>query len=115
MPAAVIIGVGLIRRGACKDKVIYYVFIFLYYALYSEQYTTNVQDAITSAVLGLGRSLFKVRSQFRTNDDYSRYVKENIVAGMTVRCTERYDEIPRGDIGKVLKVKMREKGREVGV
>ena len=48
--------------------------------------------------------MFKTRPQFRRHDDYARYVKEHIVAGMIVRCNEHYGDIMRGDVGKVLRV-----------
>ena len=48
---------------------------------------------------------FKTREQFHSVDEYSRYVKENIAIGMNVQCCETYEEIRKGDAGRVTKVK----------
>lgn len=52
-------------------------------------------------------SNFKSRDQFTSVDEYSMYVKDNIVIGMSVACCETYEEIRKGDTGKVTKVRKR--------
>lgn len=47
---------------------------------------------------------FKTLDQFKTVDEYSRYVCDNINVGMTVQCIENCDEVRKGDTGKVTKV-----------
>ena len=47
---------------------------------------------------------FKRRSDFTANDDYARYVRDNIQVGMMVRCCRTYEEVHEGDIGRVIKV-----------
>ena len=47
---------------------------------------------------------FKKRSDLTSNDEYARYVKENITVGMMVRCCRTYEEVHEGDIGRVIKV-----------
>ena len=47
---------------------------------------------------------FKRRSDLSSNDDYARYVRDNIQVGMMVRCCRTYEEVHEGDIGRVIKV-----------
>ncbi|XP_014678095.1 PREDICTED: E3 ubiquitin-protein ligase HERC2-like [Priapulus caudatus] len=47
---------------------------------------------------------YKKRNDFLTNEDYAHYVKDNIQAGMTVRCCKTYEEVQEGDIGRVVKL-----------
>lgn len=47
---------------------------------------------------------FKVRSDFASNDEYARYVRDHIQVGMMVRCCRTYEEVHEGDIGRVIKV-----------
>lgn len=47
---------------------------------------------------------FKTVDQFKTLDEYSCYLSENLVIGTQVRCIENCDEIRKGDSGKVTKV-----------
>ena len=47
---------------------------------------------------------FKTRDQFKTIDEYSRYVSDNISVGLSVRCIENCDEVRKGDTGRVTKV-----------
>lgn len=47
---------------------------------------------------------FKRRSDFTANDDYARYVRDNIQVGMMVRCCRTYEEVHEGDIGRIIKV-----------
>ena len=47
---------------------------------------------------------FKRRSDFTANDDYARYVRDNIQVGMMVRCCRTYEEVHEGDVGRVIKV-----------
>ena len=49
---------------------------------------------------------FKRRSDFTANDDYARYVRDNIQVGMMVRCCRTYEEVHEGDIGRVIKVSL---------
>lgn len=47
---------------------------------------------------------FKRRSDLFSNDEYARYVRDNIQVGMMVRCCRTYEEVHEGDIGRVIKV-----------
>ncbi|XP_048589232.1 E3 ubiquitin-protein ligase HERC2 isoform X2 [Nematostella vectensis] len=47
---------------------------------------------------------FKVRSDFSSNDEYARYVRDHIQTGMMVRCCRTYEEVHEGDIGRVIKL-----------
>lgn len=47
---------------------------------------------------------FKRRSDLSSNDEYARYVRDNIQVGMMVRCCRTYEEVHDGDIGRVIKV-----------
>ena len=47
---------------------------------------------------------FKKRSDHSSNDEYARYVRDNIQVGMMVRCCRTYEEVHEGDIGRVIKV-----------
>ena len=53
-----------------------------------------------------GRRIYKTRAQFRDTDEYGEYVKANIQPGMTVRCWVWYEEVKKGDIGRVIKVRV---------
>ncbi|ODN06550.1 E3 ubiquitin-protein ligase HERC2 [Orchesella cincta] len=48
--------------------------------------------------------IFKKPSDFNSNDEYARYVQEQISIGMTVRCCLTFDDLYEGDIGKVVKL-----------
>lgn len=48
--------------------------------------------------------IYLQRSDFLTNDEYASYVRDNIAAGMLVRCCRSYEGVSQGDIGKVIKV-----------
>lgn len=47
---------------------------------------------------------FKRRSDLSSNDEYARYVRDNIQVGMMVRCCRTYEEVHEGDVGRVIKV-----------
>ena len=47
---------------------------------------------------------FKQRSDLSSNDEYARYVRDNVQVGMMVRCCRTYEEVHEGDIGSVIKV-----------
>ena len=47
---------------------------------------------------------FKKRIDFKSNDEYAYYVRDNIQTGMTVRCCRTYEEVHEGDIGRVIKL-----------
>ncbi|XP_068720941.1 E3 ubiquitin-protein ligase HERC2-like [Montipora capricornis] len=47
---------------------------------------------------------FKKRSDHSSNDEYARYVRDNIQVGMMVRCCRTYEEVHEGDIGRVIKL-----------
>lgn len=47
---------------------------------------------------------FKIRSDFASNDEYARYVRDHIQVGMMARCCRTYEEVHEGDIGRVIKV-----------
>ena len=47
---------------------------------------------------------FKTREDYSSADDYAKYVRDNILAGMMVKCCEGYEEVRLGDIGRVMKV-----------
>lgn len=47
---------------------------------------------------------FKRRNDLSSNDEYARYVRDNIQVGMMVRCCRTYEEVHEGDIGRVIKV-----------
>ena len=48
--------------------------------------------------------MFKKRSDHSSNDEYAKYVRDNIQVGMMVRCCRPYEEVHEGDIGRVIKV-----------
>lgn len=48
---------------------------------------------------------FKRRSDLSSNDEYARYVRDNIQVGMMVRCCRTYEEVHEGDVGRVIKVR----------
>lgn len=50
-------------------------------------------------------TVFKKRSDHSSNDEYARYVRDNIQVGMMVRCCRTYEEVHEGDIGRVIKVR----------
>ena len=52
-------------------------------------------------------TVFRKRSDFLSNDDFAMYVRDNIQVGMMVRCCMSYEEVQEGDIGKVVKVRIR--------
>ncbi|GAB1604494.1 E3 ubiquitin-protein ligase HERC2-like [Argonauta hians] len=47
---------------------------------------------------------YKKASDFTSTDEYARYVQNNLVPGMMVRCCCTYEEVMEGDIGKVFKL-----------
>ena len=49
---------------------------------------------------------YKRRAEFSNADDYAVYVRENILAGMKVRCCQTYEEVAEGDVGTVVKVSL---------
>lgn len=48
--------------------------------------------------------VYKNKSHFRDNEEYAKYVRDKIQAGMTVKCCRGYEEVHEGDVGKVIKV-----------
>ena len=52
----------------------------------------------------VGQKPYKTAKDFATNDDYARYVRDNLRVGMLVKCKEEYEEVKSGEVGKVVKV-----------
>ena len=44
------------------------------------------------------------RSDFLSFDEYAIYVRDNVTAGMLVRCCKSYEEVEYGDIGQIVKI-----------
>ncbi|XP_015606913.1 E3 ubiquitin-protein ligase HERC2 isoform X2 [Cephus cinctus] len=44
------------------------------------------------------------RSDFLSVDEYAIYVRDNVTAGMLVRCCKTYEEVTYGDVGQVVKI-----------
>lgn len=44
------------------------------------------------------------RSDFLSVDEYAIYVRDNVKAGMLVRCCKTYEEVEYGDVGQVVKI-----------
>nr|XP_018672770.2 E3 ubiquitin-protein ligase HERC2-like isoform X2 [Ciona intestinalis] len=49
-------------------------------------------------------TMYKKPHDFNDNDDYARYVRDNITIGMMVCCCRTYEEVEEGDIGQVLRL-----------
>lgn len=49
-------------------------------------------------------TIYKTRSDFNSDDEYAMYIRDNITAGMRVRCCQTYEEVQMNDIGRVVKV-----------
>ncbi len=47
---------------------------------------------------------YATRDDFPNADAYAQYIREKIVPGMLVRCSRDFEEIHKGDIGRVVKV-----------
>ncbi|KAK0097381.1 hypothetical protein PV326_002182 [Microctonus aethiopoides] len=58
--------------------------------------TPSAHDIITPT--------YMKRSDFLSFDEYAIYVRDNITAGMLVRCCKSYEEVEYGDIGQVVKI-----------
>ncbi|KAF7995498.1 hypothetical protein HCN44_006605 [Aphidius gifuensis] len=48
--------------------------------------------------------VYMKRSDFLSFDEYAIYVRDNVTAGMLVRCCKSYEEVEYGDIGQVVKI-----------
>ncbi|XP_015510519.2 E3 ubiquitin-protein ligase HERC2 [Neodiprion lecontei] len=44
------------------------------------------------------------RADFLSVDEYAIYIRDNVTAGMFVRCCKRYEEVAYGDVGQVVKI-----------
>jgi len=69
-------------------------------------------------VLAHGGKGFKKRGDFSNQDDYARYIRDNVSVGTMVLCCEGYEEVQLGDVGRVMKVRVwsqRGCGHSVGV
>ena len=47
---------------------------------------------------------YQSRKQFSSDDEYGKYVKSKLKEDMTVICSNAYEDIKLGDLGKVVKV-----------
>jgi len=47
---------------------------------------------------------FKLRRDFSNAEEYAAYVRDHLQAGATVKCRQNYEEVKKGDIGRVVKV-----------
>lgn len=76
----------------------YYMYTYSRRYMYTDNGTLSSYSTVPPTT-------FKSRDQFTSVDEWSMYIKENIAVGMSVVCCETYEEIRRGDTGKVTKVR----------
>lgn len=86
-------------------------------AVFGDDYTQSSSDACTDSEESSSEDLedtpsahdpltptYMKRSDFLSFDEYAIYVRDNITAGMLVRCCKSYEEVEYGDIGQVVKI-----------
>lgn len=54
--------------------------------------------------VSLPQTTFRSRAEFSSCDEYAVYVRDNLRAGMCVRCCKSYEEVHAGDVGTVVRV-----------
>ncbi|KAJ8681467.1 hypothetical protein QAD02_017254 [Eretmocerus hayati] len=59
----------------------------------------SIQEAGNSS-----QPTYMKRSDFLSVDEYAIYVRDNVKAGMLVRCCKTYEEVEYGDVGQVVKI-----------
>ena len=55
-------------------------------------------------IVAHGSKGFKKRADFSSQDDYARYIRDNISVGTMVQCCDGYEEVQLGDVGRIMKV-----------
>ncbi|XP_043274810.1 E3 ubiquitin-protein ligase HERC2 isoform X2 [Venturia canescens] len=58
----------------------------------------------THEASAVAQPTYMKRSDFLFPDEYAIYVRDNVVAGMLVRCCKSYEEVEYGDIGQVVRI-----------
>lgn len=58
----------------------------------------------THEASSVAQPTYMKRSDFLSFDEYAIYVRDNVTAGMLVRCCKSYEEVEYGDIGQVVKI-----------
>jgi E3 ubiquitin-protein ligase HERC2 len=61
-------------------------------------------DPSLQDVGGVPQPTFMKRSDFLSVDEYAIYVRDNVKAGMCVRCCKTYEEVEYGDVGQAMKI-----------
>ncbi|XP_012287916.1 E3 ubiquitin-protein ligase HERC2 [Orussus abietinus] len=72
----------------------------------SDDSTSDDVDDLTSnhEAGSTAHRTFMKRSDFLSVDEYAIYVRDNVSAGMLVRCCKSYEEVDHGDVGQVVKI-----------
>ena len=68
---------------------------------YSSDDEVDSEDLLTDDDEVVG---YKIRDNFTSDDQYARYVRDNIRVDMSIRCRQQCDQIEVGDLGTVAKV-----------
>ena len=58
----------------------------------------------THDVGSITQPTYMKRTDFLSVDEYAVYVRDNVTAGMLVRCCKTYEEVEYGDVGQVVKI-----------
>ena len=61
--------------------------------------TCTLKASDTSSTILKTKTLYKIREDFSSHQDYGQYVKANLQVGMYVRAIEEYRSVSEGDLG----------------
>ena len=61
--------------------------------------TCTLKASDTPSMILKTKTLYKIREDFSSHQDYGQYVKANLQVGMYVRAIEEYESVSEGDLG----------------